>query len=285
MSILALSLLLTAPLQESAGEELRYDDRGRPVVSVLVNDKGPYDMVLDTAAQTSLLGPALATQLNLKPLQSNMRIAGATGSAAARVYPVDHLSNHLFDVRFVGLLEFPNPQSTPARGILGMEHFATRKLLFDRIAHRVTVLPSGPAESGFATLAGKRRGDGLVQVPVKINGVTIEALIDTGAAVSIANPAALSALGWAPNDARLQAGGEIRGATSSTNTVRRAEMDTLAIGPATLRHVPLYFSPQADGEGPMLILGTDLLRLFEAFAVDFPRAELQIRLPARNAKQ
>lgn len=281
MLILALPLLVAAPLQEQAAEELRYDNRGRPVVSVQVNDKGPFDMVLDTGAQVSLLAPALAGQLGLAPMKSDMHIAGATGAVAARVYPVDHLANQLFDVRMIGLLEFPNPQSTPARGILGMENFATRKLLFDRAAHSVRVQPSSPAAAGFVALAGKRRADGLVEVPVKINGVTVPALIDTGAAVSVANGAVLKALGWTPDDPRLQAGGEIRGASTSTSTVRRAEIDSVVIGPANLHHVPLYISDAEADDGPAaLILGADLLNLFDAFAVDFPRSELQIRIPS-----
>jgi predicted aspartyl protease len=280
MSIFALTLLLSAPFQDGAGEELRYDNRGRPVVSVQVNDKGPFDMVLDTAAQSSLLAPALAAQLGLAPLNSDLRISGATGSAATKIYPVDRLSNRLVEKRFVGVLEFPNPETTPARGILGMEHFVGRKLLFDRTAHRVIALPSGPAAAGFATLTGKRREDGLVQVPVRINGVVIDALVDTGAAVSIANAAALKALGWASGDPRLHAGGEIRGATANSSGVRVAEMDSFTIGPATMRHVPLYFSGDAVGEEqPLLILGANLLNLFDAFAIDFPRAELQIRVP------
>ncbi len=35
---------------------------------------------------------------------------------------------------------------------------------------------------------------------------------------------------------------------------------------------------------PSLILGNDLLNLFPGYAVDFPRAELQINLPGSTLK-
>jgi len=286
MSIAAFALLLATGVQETPAEDLRYDNRGRPVVSVELNDKGPFDMVVDTGAQTSLLGASLADQFRLAPMRGGLQVNGATGSTAARIYPVDHLANKLFDARFVGMLEFPNPQTTSARGILGMEHFGGRKLLFDRVGHRLSVLPSGLAAPGFVAVAGTRRDDGLLEVPVTINGVRIAALIDTGAAVSLANAAVLKALGWAADDSRLQAAGEIRGATAGTSRVRRAVLDSFAIGPATMHRVPLYISDDADGDAvPTLILGSDLLNLFEAFALDFPRAELQIRLPGAAARR
>lgn len=267
--------------RDAPQEELRHDNRGRPVVSVTINGRGPFDMVVDTAAQTSLIAPSLADELALSPLGGNLRIAGATGSTQAQIYPVDRLNNRLVDARRVGIAAFPNPQVTSARGILGMEHFTGRALLFDRVARRVSALPSAPAAPGFATLKGVRRSDGLIAVPVRVNGVTVDALVDTGAAISLANPAALKAMGWEANDPRLRPGGEVRGAAAGTSGIAVATMDTLAIGPATLRQVPLYFTLQPDGKGPQLILGSDLLNLFEAFSVDFPRAELHIRLPQR----
>jgi predicted aspartyl protease len=277
-----LLLLLATQAQDAPSEELHYDNRGRPAISVTVNGEGPFDMVIDSAAQSSLLSPTLAAKLGLPTMQSGMRIQGATGDVAASIYPVDRLTSALFDRHFVGLFRLPNPQSTSALGIVGMESFSANKLLFDREAHRVVGLPSGAALPGFAAHKGQLGLDGLLRVPIVINGVTIEALVDTGAAATVANAAAIRALGWEANDPRMTQDGEIRGATDHAQSIRVAKVDTLRIGPATLRQVPVYFT--ADDEAtPAVILGSDLLNLFDAFAIDFPQAALEIRVPAKSS--
>ncbi|MGQ7440691.1 hypothetical protein ACTGZS_12425, partial [Streptococcus suis] len=100
-----------------------------------------------------------------------------------------------------------NSGVTSARGIIGMERFTGAKLLIDRSTNRIAISPSGPAPAGFATITGQRTGEGFVTVPMTLNGVQVPALIDTGAAVTIANAAAFRQLGWADGDPRLSDGG------------------------------------------------------------------------------
>ncbi|MEH3160196.1 MAG: retroviral-like aspartic protease family protein [Sphingomonas taxi] len=287
---IAVAALPASVAQAPQTDAVRYDNRGRPVIAVKVNARGPFDMVVDTAAQTSLIAPALAAELGIAAMDETMAVNGATGSTRAQVYPVDRFASGLFDEREIGILAFPNPESTPARGIVGMDLFADRKLVFDRAAGRIAVLPSAPATDGFVAHRGEVRGGTLLLVPLILDGVSVKALIDTGAAVSIANPAARKALGWAADDPRLVRTGAISGATSAGAAVSRAEMATFKLGPVTLRRVPLLFSDRpiaesiARSDEPMVIIGADLLNLLDAYAVDFPRAELQIRIPRPPAR-
>lgn len=264
----------TAPVQAP----LLHDARGRPVMTVRINGKGPFPMVVDTAAQTSLMGRPLAEELGLKPLNRGIAVDGATGSAQARLYPVDRLTNPLVDARYVAMVELTNAGVTDARGIIGMESFTNRKLLIDRSTNRIAAEPSAPAGPGFATIAGNRTAAGFVEIPVTLDGVRVPALIDTGAAVTIANAAAFRLLGWSETDPRLSDGGEIRGASSGGQKIRRARIGKLSIGRIGLSNVPIMISDDQDTL-PSLILGNDLLNLFPGYAVDFPRGELQIKLP------
>lgn len=257
---------------------LLHDARGRPVMTVRINGKGPFPMVVDTAAQTSLMGRPLAEELGLKPLNRGIAVDGATGSAQARLYPVDRLTNPLVDARYVAMVELTNAGVTDARGIIGMESFTNRKLLIDRSTNRIAAEPSAPAGPGFATITGSRTGAGFVEIPVTLDGVRVPALIDTGAAVTIANAAAFRLLGWAETDPRLSDGGEIRGASAGGQKIRRARIGKLSIGRIGLSNVPIMISDDQDTR-PSLILGNDLLNLFPGYAVDFPRGELQIKLP------
>lgn len=259
---------------------LRHDTRGRPVMTVTINGKGPFPMVVDTAAQTSLMAASLAQELGLKPLPGGMRVEGATGAGQSRLYPVDRMTNPLLDARHVAILELSNSGVTDARGIIGMERFTGSRLLIDRSTSRIALSPSGPTPAGFAAIAGQRTGQGFVTVPMTLNGVRVPALVDTGSAVTIANGAAFRLLGWADTDPRLSDGGEIRGASAAGQAIRQARIDTLGIGRITLSNVRIMIVDDGDPT-PSVILGNDLLNLFPGYAVDFPRGELQIKLPER----
>ena len=260
---------------------LLHDTRGRPVMTVQINGKGPFPMVVDTAAQTSLLSRTLATELALKPLNGGIGVNGATGSEQARLYPIDRMTNPLLDARYVAMVELTNGGVTDARGIIGMEFFTQRKLLIDRSTNRIAAEPSAPAGPGFATIAGVRTGEGFVQIPLTLDGVRIPALIDTGAAVTIMNAAAFRLLGWSDSDPRLSDGGEIRGASAGGQKIRIARIGKLSIGGIGLSNVPIAISNDDDTK-PSIILGNDLLNLFPGYAVDFPLAQLQIKLPAKK---
>lgn len=288
--VLAPVLLMTAALQSPPAvspepaptTELRHDAGGRPVIGARLNGRGPFDMVLDTAAQTSLLTPALAQELALKPLEQTMTIAGAVGGVEASVYPVEHYATDLFTADYVGMLALPNASTTSARGIVGMERFTDAKLVIDKTSARVSVEPSAPAPAGYATIKGQTQ-NGLLSVPLVVNGVAIQALVDSGAGVTVANLKVLEALGWALDDPRLQAAGTVRGAAMTESQARIGKVDTLKLGPISFGQVPMIFTDTGDDAEPRIILGSNLLNLLEAYAIDFPRAELQIRLPPRPA--
>ncbi|GAB7551003.1 hypothetical protein NRB_04990 [Novosphingobium sp. 11B] len=263
-------------------QPLGHDDRGRPQIDVSINEQGPFPMIVDTAAQSSLMSPDLAAALKLQPMESDLSINGATGSTKAQIYPVDHFASALFDQEMVGVLMFPNPGTTSARGIVGMEHFGEGKLTFDRTNARLSFGPSAPVEAGYATHKGELQG-GLLVVPLTLDGVAIKATVDTGAGVTIANAAALKALGWSADDSRLVAAGTIRGATAAQSAIRMTRIGKMQLGPVSLSNVPVYFNFSGTSQSePMVILGSDILNLLDAYAVDFPRAELQIRIPGRT---
>lgn len=278
------SLAMAAPSAVSKVSALTRDTRGRPTIDAEINGKGPFRMVVDTAAQTSLVTPMLVDDLGL-PAIGEMGIGGVAGQQQARLYGVDRFKTSLFDVADVGMLALPNATVTEARGIVGMEMFTQDRVVFDNAANRLTIEPSGEPAEGFIAVAGRRSESGLLEVPVEIDGVTFNALVDTGASVSVASGGALSALGWAETDPRLAPAGAIRGATQHGTTVLKGVVGHLKVGPANLRDVPLIFvagETGADHNGaPSLILGSDLLNNLDAFALDFPKAEFSIRIPDR----
>src|SRR5690606_39055897 len=130
------------------GTELHYDENGRPVISTQVNGQGPFDMVVDTAAQTTFLTPGLVEQLQLTPLESDQTISGASGQAQVRIYAIANLSSDLFSVDGATTPALPNASVTQARGVIGMDVFLQRRLVFDREAGRLISTQSGATDAG-----------------------------------------------------------------------------------------------------------------------------------------
>lgn len=215
-----------------------------------------------------------------------MNIAGASGQVQADLYGVDRFSTDLFDAEGVALLALPNAGATEARGIVGMEMFAGGRLTFDPAAHAVTYQPSDAPAERYAVVKGRLDETGLLVVPVEIDGVAFDALVDTGAAVSVASGGALKALGWGPSDPRLKPAGAITGAGRQETSVQSGHVALVRLGPVNFRDLNLVFTPDVPAEKasetapkPTLILGSDLLGALDAFALDFPKAELLIRVP------
>lgn len=272
-----------APSAVSKVSALTRDTRGRPTIEAEINGKGPFRMVVDTAAQTSLVTPMLVDELGL-PAIGEMGIGGVAGQQQARLYGVDRFKTSLFDIADVGMLALPNATVTEARGIVGMEMFTQDRVVFDNAAERLTIEPSGAPAVGFVPVVGRLGNSGLLEVPIEIDGVKFNALVDTGASVSVASGGALSALGWAENDPRLAPAGAIRGATQHGTTVLKGTVGRIRLGPVNFRDVPLVFvagepSEAKESRAPDLILGSDLLNNLDAFALDFPKAELHVRIP------
>jgi hypothetical protein len=99
------------------------------VVPVSINHSGPYDFLLDTGTQVTIVGPALASELHLKT-QGNALVAGAGFQQSASFTGLDLIeagAHSLADQKALvyGLLNLHSLDSH-IRGILGedfLEHF------------------------------------------------------------------------------------------------------------------------------------------------------------------
>lgn len=259
---------------------MQLDGKLRPMAAVRLNESATVDMLVDTGAQSSLLTTALVESLTLPKTGEVVTVNGAAGSMPAPVIAIRRMTTPLFDLRDTTLVALPRIGVTQAQGIVGMDLFTGRKLTFDLAARQMSVADSGPAAADYATIRGMVKGNGLLHVPVTIDGVVIDALVDTGAEGSVANDAALRALGWRDDDPRLKANGTMSGATAGSASVRRGTVGMISLGPVNFRTVPLTFSGAADPT-PRIILGIDMLGLLQRFALDLPRGELQVYVPPR----
>lgn len=275
-AIFALALV-PASAAASGAAPLTDDVAGRVTAAVRLNGQGPFDLILDTGANRTVLTPENARLLGL----SGVGAAPVTGLAdlavAARVR-IAHLDAGAFVRADVPAIVMDGFALGEADGILGADAFAGRRLVIDfaRDAYRLED-GGAAAPEGFATVRGELR-NGLLVAEVLVNGLPTKALIDTGAERSFVNPALIARLELVARRTGARAAGVEQEAEAAL-----ARLAHIALGGFDAGAVEAYVTPLAlfrdmrGVEEPGLVIGMDVLRRADLVAIDYARAELQLR--------
>jgi hypothetical protein len=125
-----------------ASVPLHLTNRHQMIVAVSVNHSGPYDFLLDTGNQTTMVDPSLAAELHLNTLGS-AEVAGVGFDAAASVAQLDVLEvgSHAVANQKVVVFDIQNPHSADLhfRGVLGEDFLSQFDMLIDN-AHNLLCL-------------------------------------------------------------------------------------------------------------------------------------------------
>jgi predicted aspartyl protease len=282
LPLVAALALSSAPYHVVRSEPLSVNHENHPVALARVNGKGPFPFVVDTGAQASTLTDRLVRATGLPLAADVARVQGASGVADFKKYRVGRMGNALFELRDASLLSLGD-DVTATYGIIGMDKFVGGRLEFDIEHGRLSYGPSGFGAAGFSAVKGTVGGNSFLTVPMTVGGIAVKAVVDSGAARSVGNLALFRALGLTPEDPRVTAGKPVRGATEHRPSAWRSTPESVALAGLMLRPQEMRFADVSVfkalslADEPAVILGADYLTQPGAFAVDYPRAELQLR--------
>lgn len=264
------------------------DRIGHVVADVWINGKGPFRFIIDSGADHSTISPRLATRLGLRPsIARPLRVAGVTGTALMPSVPIALLRAGELTLRNTRLPVIWAPVMGGAAGVLGAAGLAQSRLMVDFLHNRVVISRSGPGSlpPGFARVRGTLLHSGLLSVPARVGSVDVVAIIDTGAQRTLGNQALYEAL-YPGSPARGKAAvTNVYGATQQVGRGELHDAPTIALGSLRIDDVvPVFGDLPIFGlwglrEHPAIIIGMDVLGTVDAFAIDFPRAELAIATP------
>jgi hypothetical protein len=221
-------------------------NRHQIVVPVSINHSGPYNFMLDTGTQMTMIDPALAGELHLAGSgETSVRSAGVRTSASIAQTDLMEAGTHQVAGLKVVVFELGIPQagSRDLRGILGedfLEHF---DLLIDNAHSLVCLDDSGKMR---AEMKGRHvelllpgagiDGNGLARPPVVavrlsdgMRPVLLE--LDSGADVSLLFDSSFMALGVLKG-ASLKA----NGASAELRTFRSIPPQNVKIGPVEVEN-------------------------------------------------
>lgn len=257
--------------------------RTRMTVNVDINGQGPYRFLVDSGADSSVVGLRLAQELQL-PLSTPVILHGMTGSARVDRVKVDELR---LGSSIVQNMELPalREQDLGGDGMIGIDALLEQRLMMDFEKRIITSedasQPAIRMDGEIVVRARRQRGQ-LILTQVKAAGLPLEAVVDTGSEITIGNSLLRDKLIRGNRDKFVTVAAT--GVTGVTMNMQLARIGELRIGSITLRNVPIAFADvppfEVFGltEEPALLLGTDLLETFRRISLDFRSRKVRFQL-------
>ncbi|MEO8175147.1 MAG: retroviral-like aspartic protease family protein [Sphingomicrobium sp.] len=255
----------------------------RMTVEVHVNGRGPYRFLVDSGADTSVVGLNIARDLQL-PVGTPANLHGMTASSLVDRVLVDQLTlgqSTISNLQLPALLE----RDLGGQGMIGIDALVQQRLMMDFEKRVIKVEDaSTPAQwlDGEIVVTARRRRGQLILTQVRAAHLPVEAVVDTGSEITIGNLALRDRLIRGNKDKFVTI--PVTGVTGVTVNLQLARIGELRLGSVTLRDVPIAFAdvPPFGVFGltkePALLLGTDLLATFRRVSLDFRARKVRFQL-------
>ena len=272
------------------------DFQNRLTTHVFINGRGPYHFLVDTGAERTLIAQELAAQLAL-PRGEKVMVQGIIRGQVANLVNIERLE--------IGGLVCPGldvpvlPRAMlEVDGYLGLDVLDGRRVILDFRARTLTVTqPQGffaslwnhGNEAVVPTLGSSGR---LRAIDCLVDGVRAAAFVDTGAEVSVSNPALYRLLQQRAANRQVVrgtvglygvTGGRIIGIDTNVEEIRlgRLQLTYTSLVVAGLEVFDLWGLRQE----PALLFGMDSLRRFTRVSIDYGRKELRFQLASTQLPQ
>jgi predicted aspartyl protease len=270
------------------------DASRRMAVPVKIGDAGPFNFLVDTGAERTVISRELAQRLSLVQGET-LRLATISGPATAPSYKVAALA-----MTNLMLAPFDAPalygSHLGAAGLLGVDMLQGRRVLVDfrkdemRISEsRRKARPIIRDDDAIVVTARNLAGR-LILSDARIGGKRVDVIVDTGAQTSIGN-LALMRLVRATRQQRFDfIESDLTGVNGETISAQRTALRRIMIEGIDVNDLPMSFADAhaftALGlkDRPAMLLGMDGLRLFDRIEIDYANKRIIFDLPDGAAR-
>lgn len=265
------------------GEELEARRRStRLTVDVGVNGYGPYRFVVDSGADTSVVGLRIARDLAL-PLGTPAVLSSTTARQLVDRVRVAELKlgpSTVRDLQLPALRE----SDVGGDGLIGIDALVHQRLMMDferKVIRIEDARRPTRREPGEIVVMAKRQRGQLILTRVSAGGVRLDAIIDTGSEVTIGNSALRRQL---VRSRQKFWRAPATGVTGVTMNVEMTIVPEVRIGPVVFYDVPMAFADVPPFElfgvanEPALLMGTDMLSTFRRVSLDFRARKVRFQL-------
>jgi predicted aspartyl protease len=276
---------LPDPPPDSQVETTRKSVDRRLTVQVMINGAGPYPFLVDTGANASVISKELAANLDL-PRREPATLHSIAGAETVQTVGVDRISVGRRTRRNMRMSVLPG-RHIRGEGVLGLDWLGTQGLVLD-FARRQMRLGSvvHRSDSLSVTVPVVSQRNGLYLIDASVVGASVLAFLDTGSTTTVGNMALMEQTLRRRAASRDWADIQLLSLTGQVLQGRLAALKSLELGNLKLGNVPVVFGPVHTFEywglvdKPAILIGVDVLNVFESVALDFTRRQVHFRLPS-----
>ena len=261
-------------------------NQSRMTVPISIGGRGPFQFLVDTGAERTVISAELARQLGLEA-GTRRRVHSMSGVGEVDTVIIPHLQVSRKSVRNIEAPAF-RQANIGASGMLGIDSLQSQRVLFDFQQEKMFVSPSRRAErvedADTIVVTARSRLGRLVLVDARMDGEKMMVVLDTGSEVTIGNEAlrrklaAKKKIGLTrPIDLISVSGGKVAADHTQAKLIK--------IGGIMIADLPVAFADVHPfkqlglHDRPALLLGMDSLRLFERVSVDFAQRKVAFFAP------
>jgi hypothetical protein len=280
--------------QETRIDEFRADqttDRvRRSTVPVFINGQGPFQFAVDTAASASVVASDVVERLGIAPA-GELDMHTVIGLERVPAVRARTLSSGSLSVGEARMAVGSRPGLIGLDGLLGLDLLAEQRLVMRfRGLGRSLISRSRPDHDQFLGMVRPRvhfrppQGGGveLMVVTAQVRGQPVQAVVDTGAQVTLINPALAEAAGARPFQSRRASTGNAlvqsptgRAALAQAMVVSAVHFDELVLDRLAVLMGDFHiFRLLGLQDTPAMLMGVDVLGVFDRVVIDLKRGEI-----------
>lgn len=263
---------------------------GRMTVPVRIADAGPYNFVIDTGAERTVISRELARNLRL-PAGREVNVIAMSGSARVGTYVIPSI--RVSSVPDIGTIHAPalNALHLGGLGLVGIDMLRDHAVVIDFDAGTMSVYPSTkrkralPRNRNEIVVRAKSLFGQLIVTDAMFADQPIRVVIDTGSPISVGNSALRRLVRRSAGRMRPLALTSAIGGTVDTDY---AYVSDIRVGDIRFGDMPVAFADVVPFERfglddrPAMLLGMNSLKYFRQVRIDFANREVRFLLPRRE---
>lgn len=267
--------------------------RGRLTVPVRIDDQGPFAFAIDSAANASVITGDLALRLAL-PGNGDIVMHTLIDREVVGTVRARRLTTGALDIADPRLALVSRAGLDGLDGLLGADLLAGLRLELrfdgDRRMRIARSRGSGGVfletrQSVAPLVSAERRFGDLLMIDIQAGASPAVAILDTAAQISIANTAFARAANASPITLRDGTDrGQVQSPTGRTAEAAAMVIPRLRFADMSVRRLPLLvgdfhtFGQWGIADRPAMLMGLDILGLFDTVAIDLRRGEVVFAL-------
>lgn len=259
----------------------------RVTIPIMIGGRGPWNFIIDTGSQRTVIARDLAQRLALPP-RANVTIISMTGRSETNTValpPLGFGGNSIEDIE-APVLEGDH---LGGPGLLGLDSLHAKRVTLNFRSGQMEIANSNArrrlsVDPDTIVVEARRRRGQLILLNSDVNGMRVAIMLDTGTHFSIGNLALRDKL-VSKKRAPVMMETTLTSVTGGQLTGQVGRIKSVRMGRVNLTEVPVLFadaSPFAElgmRDKPALLLGISALRIFDRVAIDFGRGKVDFLIP------